>query len=234
MDTEKREYPLLISRIADLLAGLASRLTWGPILRSAAIAGGLAILTPAQAVPVTFSLPASLSGASGRLDFALFDGDFDLGNNTVTISNITTNGTLQSAHCSLGCSGRPSFVLDESLALGQLLQDLVLGTSVSFDLSFTTNFSGIGVPDRLILNVLDSSTNLTLVTTDLNKIVDDPVGYQDALLVLDLKDGGLTVASTISVPGSGAVPEPSTILALLTALALIPLTRRRAATSSSH
>jgi hypothetical protein len=231
MDNRTRGDYAVISRITVWAAGLASRLPWGAVLRSAALVGGLAILAPSQATTVNFTLPASLSGASGRLDFSLFDGDSDLGNNTVTISNLTTNGTLQGADCSVGCTGGPPFVLDDSLGFGQLLQDLLLGTSLSFDLTFTTTFSGSGVPDRLILNLLDPDSNLTLVTTDLNKDVDDPVGYHEALLVLDLKDGGLTVATTISDVVQPTVPEPSTITAVLAGLALLRLARRRAAVS---
>jgi hypothetical protein len=235
MDAKLRQDLPLVSRIADRMARLASRQGWGLALRSAAMSAALLALTPSQAVTVNFNLPAALSGASGLLDFVLFDGDSDPGNNTVTISNFVTNGTLQSANCSLGCTGGPPYVLDESPGFGQLSQNLLLGTSLSFDLVFTTAFSGSGVPDRLILNLLDPVTNLTLVTTDLNKEVDDPVGYLDALLVLDLKDGGLTIATSILPVGTvPTVPEPSTIAAVLAGLALMPVARRRAAISGSR
>ena len=134
-----------------------------------------------------------------------------MGNNTVTIDNITTDGTLQGTDCTLGCSGGPPYVLDESFSFGQFLQDLDLGTTISFDLTFTTNFSGTGDPDALVLMLLDPNTNFTLVDTDLDANP-APIPYQDALLILALQGDGQITVATVGAPVTvGAVPEPATL-----------------------
>ena len=155
----------------------------------------------------------TLAGTDARLEFTLLDGDFTA-NNSVTISGITTNGTLGGTDCTVGCSGGPPYAIDDSIGLGQLLQDLNLGTFVSFFLNYTTNFSGISSPDRFSLLLLDPGTNFTLVDTNLD-FPSDPVPVQDALLVIDLQGEGQTQAATATTPSIGvAVPEPGT-LALL-------------------
>lgn len=220
-----------IQRTGDRLAVPPPRGLWRCIASVVTLATSLALPFSTHAVPVSFTLPAALTGTSARLEFALYDGDSDP-NNTVTITNLATNGALGPIDCSSGCSpagSPPAYVLDESLGFGLFLQDLTFGTSISFDLAFTTAFSGTGVPDRLILGLLDPSTNFTVVSTDLNKDSDDPVGYHDALLILDLKEDGLTLARSVVVPGSdpGAVAEPGTIATVLTGLGLLASARRR-------
>lgn len=169
----------------------------------------------------------SLAGTSARLDFSLLDGDFDLGNNSVTIGAIATDGSLGGVDCSLGCSGGPPYTITEAAALGQFLQDLTLGTTLSFDLGFTTQYSGIGAPDRLSLLLLDPTTNFTLVVTDLD-FLNDPVPTQDALLLVDLAPGAVIRQAMISDPSIPvtAIPEPGA--AGLVGLGLALLAGRRA------
>jgi hypothetical protein len=188
----------------------------------------VATLGSAHALSIHLNTSA-LAGVSGRLEFSLFDGDFTLGNNTVTISNLVTDGTLGAVDCSLGCAGGPPYTLDETAGLGQLLQDLTLGLGVDFDLTYTTNFvsNGANAPDRLVLNLLDPATNLTLVDTDLDALA-DPIPYQDALLVLDLVAGGQprfpTRTDPIGPPNPPTVPEPPA--AALLALGIVVLAGR--------
>ena len=164
---------------------------------------------------------SSLAGTSGRLEFALFDND-RVANNSVVISNIVSDGAFVGTDCSVGCSGGPPFVIDDTIGFGQLLYDLTLGTSVRFDLSFTTNYGGVpgtDPADRFALNLLDPGTNFSLVTTDLSF-------PSDALLTIDLTGSGVVQAAGSISPSVGiAIPEPGSLV--LAAAALLALLGRR-------
>lgn len=199
------------TRFAATLAALASAFILGGIHHNA------------HAVLVNLDTTALRDGTSARLDFALLDGDGDLGNNTVTIRSIVTDGTLGGVDCSVGvgCTGGPPFTISDAFGLGQFLQDLTLGTKVSFDLSFTTRFSGNGAPDRLSLMLLDSGSNLTLVHTNLD-FSSDPVPVQDALLIVDHAPGAQIRFATVSSPALPiAVSEPGAGALFSLGLALI-------------
>ena len=180
---------------------------------------------PHDALAATVTLNTStLAGMPGRLEFSLLDGDA-VANNTVSISNIASNGAFVATDCSIGCTGGPtSFVLDDGVGLGQLLYDLTLGTSLSFDLSFTTNFggvAGIDPPDLFVLSLLDAGTNFSLVRTDL-------LPPADALLTVDLIGPGVVQTAGATNPIVGlAIPEPGSLA--LTAVALLALVGRRRA-----
>jgi len=195
--------------------------------RCAAFLIGIAAFGAGPACATLFSFnTTALAGSSARLEFSLFDGDFDLGNNSVTIASVNTNGSLGAVDCSLGCTGGPPFTITDALGLGQYLQDLTLGTVFSFNLSFTTNFSGVNAPDRLVLSLLDAGTNFTLVDTNLDNL-NDAVPYQDAILVIDLVPGGkplLPTSSNPSLPGA-IIPAPGS--AVLFGIGLAVLAARR-------
>jgi hypothetical protein len=196
----------------------------GPWALGFALAGVLA--APCAAATLSVSIDTSaLNGTTGaRFDFSLLDGDLTA-NNSVTISNLATDGTLGDTDCSIGCV--PSFTLDDALGLGQFLQDLTLGNVFSFDLDFSTNFSGTNAPDRLALNLLQAGgSGSTLVDTDLD-FLDDPVPAQDALLIVDLMGDGRVQRPTTSNPTTPvtAVPEPGSLA--MAALGLLALTARR-------
>lgn len=192
------------------------------VMALAALAGATClggVQNPAIAALVTLET-ASLAGKSARLEFTLFDGDL-IENNSVGIAPITTNGVLTGSDCSLSCTGGPPFTINDIGGLGQFLQDLTLGTRLSFDLSFTTNFSGTGTPDRLTLSLLDPATNFTLVDTDLD-FLSDPVPVQDALLIVDHAPGTVIQIATESDPGIPVkVPEPGATALFSLGLALL-------------
>lgn len=176
---------------------------------------------PALAVPVTLDTSA-LAGTSARLEFLLLDGDA-AANNSVRVSGLA-GGVPAGFDCTVGCTGGPPFVLDDSIGLGSLLHDLTLGNSVSFELSFSTNYAGVpgtDPPDRFALSLLDPATNFTLVLTDI-------AFPDDALLTIDLIGGGVVEVATLTTPQIGlSVPEPGSFA--LAAIALGALVRRRAA-----
>lgn len=160
---------------------------------------------PAAATLITFDTRA-LAGTAARLDFSLIDGDF-VDNNSVAIGAFSTDGVLGGVDCTVSCSGSSPYVISDTGGLGQFLQDLMLGSFLSFDLSFSGNFDGAGggVPDRLSLLLLDPGTNFTLVDTDL-----DLPPTQDALLQVDLAPGArIQVAGASSPIPPGIIPEPT-------------------------
>lgn len=183
-----------------------------------------AIASPHDALAYGVTLnTSSLAGVSGRLEFDLLDLD-PLANNSVVISNVVSNGTFVGTECSVGCTGGPPFVIDDTAGFGQLLYDLTLGTSVSFDVSVTTNYGGVqgtDPPDRFVLSLLDPNTNFSLVTTDLSFL-------SDALLTIDLIGSGVvqTAGNTSPTVAVSVVPEPGSLV--LTTIALLALARRRA------
>lgn len=195
--------------------------------RPAAFLSGLGLLAalagPRDALAYGVTLDTSaLAGLSGRLEFVLLDGD-TVADNSVVIANLASNGTFVGADCSIGCTGGPSYTLDDTLGFGQLLYDLTLGTSVSFDLTFSTNYggvAGIDPPDRFALSLLDPGTNFSLVATDL-------AFPDDALLTVDLTGAGvIQAASTVTPSVAVAIPEPGSLA--LAAIALLALAGRRA------
>lgn len=198
-------------------------------IRCAAFVVGVAAACagPAHALLFSFNTTA-LSGTSARLEFSLFDGDFS-GNNSVTIASLTTNGSLGAVDCTVGCTGGPPYTIDDAIGLGSYLQDLTLGTVFSFNLTFTTNFSGSGDPDRLVVSLLDPGTNLTLVDTDLD-LVSGAVGTQDAILVLDLVAGSKAQLPTVSTPGlpGAIIPAPGSAVLFGLGLAMLAMRRIRA------
>jgi hypothetical protein len=201
-----------IRALSDLAMRLSLRLWRCDTL---ALAVAACVAGPASATLISFDT-TTLAGTPARLDFSLLDGDGVLGNNAVTIASIATDGSLGAVDCTIGCGGGPPFTITEAFGLGQFLQDLTLGTSVSFDLGFTANFSGSGVPDRLSLLLLDPTTNFTLVDTNLD-FPNDPVPVQDALLIVDLVPGTqiqLATVSDPSVPGPATEPGAAGLIAL--------------------
>jgi hypothetical protein len=212
------------------LAAVGLGLLWIPF--------GIVLPSEVGAVPVPLIINTSaLAGQDARLEFDLFDGDLSPGNNSVTIFNISTDGTLGSAICDpgLGCSGGPPFAITDAASFGQLLQDLTLGNTLSFTLDLTTNFSGVAgaAPDRFFLNLLDPDSNFTLIDTNLDRL-SDAVPVQDALIFIDLVGGArghdisLATSTGPSVP-IGIVPEPGALSLMILGLPLLWALARRPA-----
>lgn len=191
------------------------------LLAFAVIVGLFGASRDATALGVVIDTSAFNPGDPAQLDFSFYDGD-GTDSNIVTVTNLATDGALGATTCAIGCSGGPPFALDESVGFGQFLQDFLFGTYISFDLSYTTNFSGTGVPDLVVVNLLDPGTGFTLVSTNLDAL-DAPIPYQDALFLLSLAGAGEFQTPTQTDPTTGltVVPEPAASFLVALGLGLL-------------
>jgi len=158
---------------------------------------------------------SALAGASAFIAFDFINSD-TLVNNTVTVSGFSGAGAYNPALAST--TGDVAGALDTSAVLGdnqgfnELAQPITLGNGLSFTLDLSNLFSGLGLPDRFALLLLDGITGLPLYATY------DPSG-SDALLGIALSGGTLGAEIYAPTAGGGAivqatpaspVPEPST------------------------
>jgi hypothetical protein len=172
--------------------------------------GGIQAAVASAAFDVTMDTSA-LSGASALIAFDFIDGD-TLIDNIITISGFASDGAYDPATAipfgDVTGALSTSVVLSDSQAFNELAQPITLGNTLSFMLNLTNQFSGIGLPDRLTVFLLDAGTFFPLYPTA------DPTG-SDALFAIEL--GGAAPGAVIFAPtGSGgalvqvsnALPEP--------------------------
>ncbi|HTU43767.1 MAG TPA: NF038129 family PEP-CTERM protein [Bryobacteraceae bacterium] len=161
----------------------------------------------------TFDVSISTSPIQGDAGFFAFDflGGTPIENNTVTISDFTTDGALGSLALTGGASGTlvpgPA-TLDDSQFFNEVLQAVSFGANASFVLDLTTNSAAGGIPDSFSFFVLDS-TRTPYATSD-------PSGA-DSLFSIDVSGSELTpqvfssgFASVSIRPAFSTVGEPST------------------------
>ena len=120
--------------------------------------GGIQVSLASAIFDVTMDT-SSLSGASALIAFDFIDGDM-LVNNTVTISGFTSDGVYNPATATTfgDVTGAldTSAVLGDSQAFNELAQPITLGSALSFTLNLSNQFSGLGLPDRFTLFLLDA------------------------------------------------------------------------------
>lgn len=175
------------------------------------------------------------SGTSASLAFDLIDGD-NINNNTVQISNFLTDGGYNSGAATL--TGGASGLLDTGAALtdssffNELLQPIVLGSSLQFQLQLSDVLeTGALVPDRFSFFILDEFGVFSLFPTT------DP-SSADSLFGIDLNGQGgalslyaaadQSAAWTVNAP-QATVPEPGILSLLATGLCLLARCTRRTA-----
>ena len=180
------------------------------------------VALPALAIPIGIDT-SSKAGTNATLSIALFDGDFTA-NNQATISNLqTVGGTFGLTTCIIGCQDLPPFVLNDNTSFGEFLQELTLGSFLSFDLIFTNAFNnGVGATSDLVIGeLLDTVTSFALFDTDLDD-PNAPVPYQDALFVADLASNRVIGAANLTT-----VPEPASLALMASGLALLGAHRKK-------
>ena len=177
----------------------------------------------AWAIPMQYTIDTSaLSGTNAFLAFDFIDGGTP--SNTVTVSSFATDGTLGSEQILGDVSGTlPSdVILGDASFFNEYLQEILLGSQISFILDDTGNTADASsFPDGLSFFLLDQGTNLPLVSTD------DPTGAGALFLLSVGEQNGLSVYSgdgfrvSARPLNQGTVPEPNSVLLILTALTMI-------------
>ena len=163
----------------------------------------------ANAVPVEIDTSFHV-GEAAIFSVTLLDGDF-ASNTSAEVTNFVTDAQVNGApQCGAVCQNVPPFCLDDTGGFAELTQDIsVLGNFISFDLTFSHEFSNVSIgaaSDLVIgelLNIPGFQTNLS----DLSA----PIPYEDAVFVASLATNNIVGAAGIT-----SVPTPGT-LALLTA-----------------
>ena len=168
----------------------------------------------------------SLQGTSAELLLDFIDGGTP--SNTVAISNFATDGVLGTSQLTGGATGSltpgPATITDSSF-FNEFLQNMVLGSSLSFQVDASTNPPDAGsVPDEFSVYLYDSTGTNSLVNTS------DSTGA-NALFEIS-SDGSWqaytsTDAVTALVPATASAPEPDSLLLLGMGMGLLALWRYR-------
>src|ERR1035438_9312322 len=137
---------------------------------------------------VVLNVSANTTPLEGQSGYFAFDfiGGTPVENNTVTISNFTSDATLGTLTPTGGASGSivpgPG-ILNDSQFFNELLQAVTFGTTASFTLDLTTNSTSGGLPDAFALYLLDSTQNPFATS--------DPTGA-DSLFAINIDGPNLT------------------------------------------
>ena len=195
-------------------------------LAAALCAGVLALsASAATASPISFHVDVNTAPLIGSLagpfaiDFQLTDGSGTLAApNTVTLSHFVFGGggTIGAPSLSGGAAGDLSSTVvltDSGAFLNEFFQAFTPGTTLSFDLTMTSNVDPGSTPDAFSMAILDGSL-ANLPTT----------GLGDSLLLVNIGSTSLglddvhTFVSTgpagVAATALAAVPEPASLFLL--------------------
>lgn len=191
------------------------------------------ILTAASACagPVLIQLDtASLPAGTYYLDFQLIGSDNVAANNTAAIGDLNLGGgAFVSADLTNSSGAFPNYSTTDTDFFNAVLIGFTRGSSMSFQLTLSNNFSGTGTPDTFSLAVLDEAFN-SIVSTGLS-----------ASLVVNLDGSSQPVIRTFaadpvfgSVQPTAGIPEPGTLALLLLGASGLWIARLRSQPSISH
>jgi hypothetical protein len=177
---------------------------------------------------IVVDIPFLTAGTPADLAFDLVGGDLGIGNNTATVS-LFTGAALDPLDATVFGDVSPippdisaSATLRDTDFFNEVLQPVILGSAIGFDLAVTTNVqfdadpATADIPDAFAFFILDSLGS--------SKVLTNLPG--NALFEVDAS-GDVVVASVIENPNA-TVPQPGTIVlvAATLALALLRGTRR--------
>jgi hypothetical protein len=158
----------------------------------------------------TSSLVGNAAGPFA-IDFQLNDGaGFGDANNWATLSNFQFGGgeALGSSNTFGGAAGDlvAGVTLNDTSAFNEFFQTFTAGSSLSFDLTLTTNVASADAPDMFSFALLDgSSMNLATKSNGSDNLLEIAItGPSPAIGTFASAD------NVIAAPGMTAVPEPST------------------------
>ena len=179
-----------------------------------------AAVFPASAQSTRFTIDTgSLAGTPAAIAFDLIDGGPP--SNSVILSGFASDGILGSATSSGSVTGTlpGALTFSDTAFFSEYLQDITLGSQLSFVLNASANAPGAGsFPDSFSVFLLDA-TGLSLPTSD-------PSGA-GALFSMAIGDGSAPALysgqgfSVSAQPFTTAVPEPASIALLLAGLAFV-------------
>lgn len=191
----------------------------------------------ASAIEVTVDT-SGLAGTSANLAFDLIDGSgLGDGNNTLTITDFSTDGALGSATVTHGFTTSSASDLSSGASLAdsdffnEFLQGITLGTTLSFRFD-TTGILDSPTPDSFAFYLLTGDASASLVSTD------DPL-LANALFAFDIGVDTVPRIFTVTDPTEGvavraaqvtsSVPEPGVLaLSIVALIALaVPFSIRR-------
>ena len=191
-----------------------------PILQATLLAILASTLAMAATVYNVTIDTTPLSTTQGYLAFDFLQGA-PIEDNSVTIFNFSTNATLGALTPTGDATGTispgPGTLDDINNFFNEFLQEVTYGTTLSFNLSLTTN--GASTPDNFSFYLLNSS-QFPIMTSD-------PTG-DDSLISIDISGPDLTpnvytsadATATVTLAGL-STPEPSSFWLLGISLAAL-------------
>lgn len=207
-----------------------------------------AILAPAASPADTFNFHVDLNvsslfgGANSPffLDFQLNKGTNSFAN-SVTLSNfVFTGGSASGSATSFGLatgSMGASITLndDTTNAFNELFQGFTAGTThIQFDVTLSQNAPG-GQADGFLVSILDSQEfNPAIATTDFtsSSMITVPIGAANVLGDVQTFTSTSPAGATATV-SQAAVPEPSSVMAIIGGVGCLMTLRRRRAQSAA-
>ena len=201
-----------------------------------------AMLAPAatQAANFNFHVDLNVSSLVGQpnspffLDFQLNEGSGTLPN-FVTLTNfVFTGGSATGSATTFGLatgSMGSSITLNDNASnpFNELFQGFTAGTTdIQFDVSLSQNSPGV-TPDQFVISILDSeANNPPIATTDFtsSSMITVPIGAANTLGDVQTFTSTSPAGGTATV-SQAAVPEPSSVMALIGGVGCLMTLRRR-------